>query len=120
MNTKAIGDHGEDLAVKYLLAQGCRILDRNFRSKNGEIDIIAEDGAIIVFIEVKTRHGGGFGTPGEAVTLKKQQKIIRTAQFYLNGKKKADSFCRFDVLEVYYKTKEMYQIRWLKEAFEAE
>ena len=120
MNTKAIGDQGENLAVIYLLAQGCRILERNFRSRNGEIDIIAQQGAIILFIEVKTRRNRAFGTPGEAVTVKKQQKLIRTAQMYLNGKKKADSFCRFDVLEVYYQTEKQYQIEWLKNAFEAQ
>lgn len=110
---------GKIWLLKISFGAGVRILDRNFRSKNGEIDIIAEDGAIIVFIEVKTRHVGGFGTPGEAVTLKKQQKIIRTAQFYLVGKRR-QILTRFDVLEIYYKTKEMYRIRWLKKAFEAE
>ncbi|HET7802226.1 MAG TPA: YraN family protein [Humibacillus xanthopallidus] len=73
--TRALGDYGERLAARYLLAQGVQILDRNWRCVRGELDIVAREGADLVVCEVKTRSGEGFGAPFEAVTWRKQRRL---------------------------------------------
>ena len=90
MKNKIVGSCGEDAACEYLKAHGCEIVERNMRTRCGEIDIIARDGGCLVFVEVKTRGSDSFGTPAEAVTYYKRRNIIR-----------ADSDIRFDVVEVY-------------------
>ena len=80
---QALGRWGEDLAAAYLQQRGMVILERNFRGKRGEVDIIARDGKDLVFVEVKTRRGCSFGTPQEAVNWRKQQQIIHVAELYL-------------------------------------
>ncbi|MBX7149606.1 YraN family protein [bacterium] len=80
------GAKGESEAIKYLKSKGYKILEINYRTKAGEIDIIVEKGPDLHFVEVKTRRGAGFGHAVEAVTLFKQRKLIRAAQFYLQYK----------------------------------
>ena len=99
MNRRAIGDRGELAAREYLSNLGMEILDTNYHSPYGEIDIIARDGASIVFVEVKLRSTNRFGTPAEAVNRRKQQRIIRTALLYLQ-EKQSDAAVRFDVVEI--------------------
>ncbi|MPN49257.1 hypothetical protein SDC9_196872 [bioreactor metagenome] len=101
MNRIITGNMGEQAAAAFLQNTGYNILAQKFRSKMGEIDIIAEHRGVIVFVEVKTRRSILFGFPAEAVTYPKQQKIIKTALYYLNLIKKPNSSCRFDVLEIY-------------------
>lgn len=84
--TKAIGDEGEDLAAEYLVGQGYRIRDRNYRSLFGEVDIVAVDAGTIVFVEVKKKNTDRFGSPGEMITNNKIGKIKRTAEIYLREK----------------------------------
>ena len=96
----ALGRMGEDLAARYLERQGLRLLERGFRSRHGEIDIVAEDGEVLVFVEVKTRSGGAFGTPGEAVDRRKQARMARSAVSYLLSRARGERPCRFDVVEV--------------------
>lgn len=81
-NTRSFGTQGEDYAVKLLRAKGYKILTRNFRSKFGEIDIVAQEGDTLVFIEVKTRWSDKFGAPEEAVTSRKLFKIKKTAEYF--------------------------------------
>jgi len=88
--SKLIGDRGERAAVRFLRSQGYRILVRNWQNNIGEIDIIAQDGETLVFIEVKTRSSTDKGRPEEAVTPAKQKQLTRTALSYLK---------RFDLLE---------------------
>ena len=95
-----IGNYGEALAVKYLSDKGCKILARNFRSKMGEIDVIAEDGKYIVFVEVKYRTDNLYGEPFEAVTAAKRRKIRRTAELYLLKTGNINRDCRFDVIDI--------------------
>lgn len=106
-STKSIGDLGEDLAAEYLGAKGYRILDRNYRFSRQEIDIVCfqayEDytkGGDLVFVEVKTRRGLGFGKPEYAVDRPKQVAIFRTAEAYLHERKLEGSPCRFDVVAI--------------------
>jgi putative endonuclease len=91
---------GEAAAIQYLQAQGYRILERNYRCRFGEIDVIARDGAVLAFIEVKTRRSRAFGPPAMAVTLRKQRHIIKASQLYLARKGDEPEICRFDVVTI--------------------
>lgn len=82
MKKKNLGNLGEELAVKQLKNNGYRILEQNFRSKFGEIDIIAQEGGDLVFVEVKTRWSKSFGPPEEAITPWKIRRIIKAGQYY--------------------------------------
>lgn len=78
----ALGKYGEELAAQHLQKQGYKILARNFQKRYGEIDIVAQEGNTLVFVEVKTRIGDKFGPPEEAITPWKLQALIRSAQYY--------------------------------------
>ncbi len=95
-----LGKSGEKTVARYLETKGYKILAKNYRCKLGEVDIIARDGQVLVFIEVKTRSGLGYGSPAAAVDRRKQQQISRTAQYYLAEQKLFDSPARFDVVSV--------------------
>lgn len=97
---KIEGDVGEISAVDFLKKKGYRILICNYKTKFGEIDIIAQDKHVIVFVEVKRRSTLAYGRPIEAVDFKKQQKIRKVAEFYLMIKKNPYADCRFDVIEI--------------------
>jgi putative endonuclease len=95
----SLGQWGEKLALDFFKKQGMKILGTNFRCPAGEIDIIARSGRQIVFVEVKTRSSGVFGTPQEAVNKRKQQQILRVAQWYLE-QNPLNLQPRFDVLAI--------------------
>ncbi len=98
---QGLGRWGEERAVEFLKAEGYRILERNYRNKIGEIDIVASDGKDICFIEVKTRRSLVYGQPYEAVTCHKQMKIARVAFVYLKHRCGAvDVNARFDVISI--------------------
>ena len=97
---KKIGTIGEDVAIQFLVKNGYEILTRNYYYNHGEIDVVAKDGTVLVFVEVKTRRSKIFGAPEEAVTPKKQELIRRTAEGYVLEKGITDSECRFDVVAV--------------------
>ena len=102
-STRKLGLYGEDLACKYLQAKGYVILERNFRCRRfGEIDIVASKAGVLSFIEVKTRRYSRYGKPAEAVTLAKQGKIYRVAQYYLQMRGLASRIpvLSFDVVEI--------------------
>ena len=102
MNNKILGQLGEDITSKYLQERGYKILERNFRNKLGEIDLIAQDGKMICFIEVKTRKSLTYGAPFEAVHSTKQVKMVRMALSYLKYKfRTIDVLSRFDVISIY-------------------
>jgi putative endonuclease len=96
----AVGKAGEDVAVQYLCQQGYQILERNYRCRLGEIDLIARDGKTLAFIEVKTRRSQRFGPAAAAVTLEKQRHLIKASQVYLMQKREAHALCRFDVVTI--------------------
>lgn len=101
MNKRQLGSRYEDMAAAYLIKRGFSIVDRNYRSRQGEIDIIAREGGYIVFIEVKFRKDGKKGAPEEAVDWKKQEKIRNTARYYLYSHGYGDNTpCRFDVISI--------------------
>jgi len=98
--TRELGLLAEDLAEAYFLERGYRLVDRNFRSGPGEIDLINEKDGYLVFVEVKARRSRKFGLPQEAVTNAKQQTIRRVAEAYLLKNKKTGMPVRFDVLAI--------------------
>jgi len=99
-NKRLKGNLGEDLAVRYLQKHGYKILDRNFHCRFGEIDIIAQDGQTLVFVEVKTRWSKKFGEPQEAVTFRKLKSIIKTGQYFKLLHPKLPEDLRIDVVAI--------------------
>ena len=113
----AIGRQGEQHAAKYLKKQGLRILQRNYRIAAGEIDIVAEDGQTLVFVEVKTSSGSAFGSPESWVTPRKRAQVARIAAAYLQEHAIDDQDCRFDVVGIQMYDAAKPVIRHLKNAF---
>jgi putative endonuclease len=95
-----LGAFGERLAAAHLEAKGYRIRDRNFRCREGEIDIVAEDGDCLVFVEVRTRRGDAFGTPAESVTAAKERRLLTVAKAYLQQHNDIPPNQRIDVVAV--------------------
>jgi len=108
---------GESLAIDYLRKNGCRIIKRNYRFEHGEVDIIAEDGDVLVFIEVKTFRSKVYGEPEDAVTIRKREKIRKTAEAYLFENAIEDKECRFDVIAIDLEKENSPVIRHIKDAF---
>lgn len=99
LHSKNLGRIGEEASVQKLVAEGYRILDRNYACRSGEIDIIAEHDGHICFIEVKTRSPRSWNSPESAVTPEKQNRIIRAANFYMAGFR-VPSPARYDIISV--------------------
>ena len=110
------GTAGEAAAAKYLKKKGYKILEKNFRKTYGEIDIIAQMGENIAFVEVKTRKSDLFGTPAEFVTVKKQKRIIKAAYTYIQ-QHDLDAEFTFDIVEVYTEGRKIKDINHIKNAF---
>ena len=120
MNQREVGTRQESRAAEYLESLGYHILERNFRCRFGEIDLIAWDGDILCFVEVKTRTNLQMGLPREYVTPAKQRRIKKTALFYLAAHD-LDCPARFDVAEVYAEKpgdKNGVRIEYLEDAFQ--
>jgi putative endonuclease len=99
-DSRTLGPLGENAAAAYLRNKGYRILERNYRFRRNEIDIIALERSTLCFIEVKTRSSGEKGDPLEAVTIQKQKEIIKAAKAYLALTGNMERECRFDVVAV--------------------
>ncbi|MBU0672606.1 MAG: YraN family protein [Candidatus Margulisbacteria bacterium] len=112
------GVEGEEIAEKYLRQLGYQILDNNFHSQQGEVDIIAKDHEILVFIEVKNYSFRSYGSPLSAVRKSKRDSIIHAARTYLLKKKIKDINCRFDVLTIYRRPNGAKVIDLYKNAFQ--
>jgi putative endonuclease len=112
----ALGSGGERAAADFLRERGYHVLERNFRCRGGEIDLIALDGGVLVFVEVKVRRTLSRGAPIEAVTLAKQSRVRRAAQEYLTFCGRVFRRIRFDVICVM-KTTKTTDITHLKAAF---
>lgn len=97
---KLLGRTGEKIAIEFLKKRGYNIIEKNYKTRIGEIDIIATDKDAIVFVEVKTRKSDAFGHGAEAVDNRKQEKYFKVAAEYLQKNDKADVPCRFDVIEL--------------------
>lgn len=98
--SQVFGQKGEILAAKYLKKHGYKIIERNYKCKIGEVDIIAKHNGVLVFVEVKSRNSMQFGRPAEAVDEYKQRKLAQLATYYINLHKLYDVYARFDIIEV--------------------
>ena len=120
MSNRTFGSYGEFLARQYLKTLGYRILEENFRNKLGEIDLIAQDGQTICFVEVKTRQSLGTGQPYEAVTPWKIRKLSRMATSYLKYKYHSLEIpARFDVISIVQGKEIPPEIKHIKNAFDS-
>jgi len=115
---QATGENAEKQACDYLRQQGLELLERNYRCRQGEIDLIMRDGAYTVFVEVRYRRNTGFGSGAETVDSRKQQKLITTASLYLQQHRRlAQQPARFDVVSMSQQT-DIAQIEWIRDAFQ--
>lgn len=112
------GLSGEAMALKHLKQKGYKVVEKNFRCKFGEIDIIAYDGPCLVFIEVKTRSSDNFGPPAASVNLRKQQQICKATHIYITDKKLTDCEIRFDVVTLLIESNRPPEIEIIANAFE--
>jgi putative endonuclease len=117
--TVALGISGENLACDALSRQGYAILARRYRTRIGEIDIVAMDGPTLVFVEVKTRTSDDYGVPAEAVTWRKQRRIVTMARWYLSERRLHGCLCRFDVVTVLCRRGLLPVVEVVKDAFMA-
>ncbi|MES2764459.1 MAG: YraN family protein [Bacteroidota bacterium] len=116
-NNRASGTNAESIAEEFLKTKGMKTVQKNFHfGRNGEIDLVMNDGETLVFVEVKARSSDAFGTPESAVTFKKQQTMRTTAQGYLYVKNIQNRECRFDVVAIVFKNGEP-EIRHIPNAF---
>ena len=111
--TTTRGREAEALAARHLECCGLRVIERNFRIRGGEIDLICRDGKTLVFVEVRLRSRTDFGGAGASITVSKQRRIILAAQHYLLGK--ADCDCRFDCILL--DALDISRLEWIKNAF---
>jgi len=111
------GQSGEELAAGHLAERGVAILDRNVRFRDGEIDLVAEDGPVLVFVEVRRRTGAGHGTAAESITARKRARVIRAARRWLSRRPRAAGRdVRFDVVTV---DGDPPVVEWIRGAFDA-
>lgn len=116
MSRKRTGDRGEEAALRYLLREGYTLVERNYRTRFGEVDLILRDGDTLVFVEVKLRRNAAFGSPLEAVTARKQQTIRALAEGYIAEKDLDSQEVRFDVVGLLAGTGSI-EIEHLRDAF---
>ena len=119
MNSIAKGSRYEREAEQFLCRHGMKLVTRNFRCRLGEIDLIMEDGATLVFVEVRYRQSSRFGSPLESVTDRKRARIVKAAEWFLGSEAAhRDRPCRFDAIGITGGT-DADRIDWIKDAFSA-
>ena len=112
MNERGVA--AEAHAAAFLLSKGLTIVERNYRSRHGEIDLIARDGEVLVFVEVRSRKSNDYGGAAASIIGAKQRKLTRTALAYLGGLKRTPP-CRFDAVLL---TADLASVEWIKDAFQ--
>lgn len=115
-DTKIIGSWGESVAVQFLEKNKYEILTRNFKCRQGEIDIIAKNKEYLIFVEVKTRSNIFYGIPSQAVNEKKKKNIYKATKYFLHVNKLEEHYIRFDVIEVYI-VKDKFEINHIKQVW---
>ncbi len=115
---QAIGEQTEQLACQHLQRHGLRLIDKNYRCRLGEIDLIMQDVDSLVFVEVRYRRSAYFGSAEATVDLRKQKKLVKTAMYYLMWHKVSERTpCRFDVVAINSCVGCVSEISWIKDAF---
>ncbi len=117
MESYKLGKWGENRAEKFLQQEGYQILDRNFRSSQGEIDLVAKDLETLVFVEVKNYSYRSFGQPLNAISQHKKKSLVHAAKFYLLKNNISNAYCRFDVLTFFWQEWGGCVIDHIKNAF---
>ena len=113
-NNISFGSYGEKIASQYLTTKGYDILERNFKKRYGDIDIIAKENEVLVFIEVKTRRNLSFGYPEESITPRKVRSIEKYAEYYLNKSNHSYSAIRIDMVSILFVGKDRFKIKLYK------
>ncbi len=116
---KKLGNRGEKIAAKFLRKQSYQIIEKNYHSRLGEIDIVAKEDESIVFVEVKTRCSTYFGLPEEALSYDKRRRLSKLALGYLAHRRIKDTNCRFDVVSILMDNNRVNHIKLIKNAFPA-
>lgn len=114
-----LGEQGELAAVSFLQERGLKILQRNFRIRGGEIDIIAEDQGTLCFVEVKTRRSGRYGGAQESVSWFKKNRLIKAGLYYLSLQDQPDRDARFDLIAITFRNASP-QITWIRNIWDVE
>lgn len=120
INQNNAGLEAEKLAATFLTNNGLKLVTQNYHCRYGEIDLVMKEAVTLVFVEVRLRSNSQFGTAGASITVKKQQKLIATAQHFLqnhDSAKHRDSACRFDAILM--NKADLNSIEWLRNAFDA-
>ncbi len=112
LTTVQIGAHAESLATRVLLDRGYRIVECNYRIKAGELDVIARDGDVLVFVEVRSRADGDHGDASEMIHRNKRRQVSRVAAHYLEARRPEFEECRFDVVAITGDRVELFQDAW--------
>jgi putative endonuclease len=115
-----LGRDGEAIAAGHLERKGLRILERGFRTRTGEIDLVAAEGDLLVFVEVKARSGLGCGRPADAVDARKRGRILRAAHLWLARHGMVEAPCRFDVVEILAEDGSPALVHHIPDAFQAD
>lgn len=121
LNLNNAGIAAEQLAATFLAEKGLKLLAKNYHCRFGEIDLVMQDGKTLVFVEVKLRTSNQFGGAAASITPQKQQKMILTAQHYLQTQKMGDVACRFDAIlmqSAHLTATDLQHIEWIRNAFE--
>jgi putative endonuclease len=121
LNINNAGIAAEQLAATFLMQHGLKLITQNYHCRFGEIDLVMQDGKTLVFVEVKLRSSNQFGGAAASITPQKQQKMIFTAQHYLQTQKLGDVPCRFDVILMQsadLAATDLKHIEWIRNAFE--
>ena len=119
LERQRLGQLGERAAARFLKKKGYHILEKNYRVRSGEVDIVAREKGSIVFVEVKTRSSAEFGLPEESLSSRKKVHLTKTALSYLAHHSIRDRDCRFDVVAVIMKGGRVEEIRLIRNAFES-
>ncbi|MCB1762266.1 MAG: YraN family protein [Gammaproteobacteria bacterium] len=116
-NNQARGERGEVLALKYLQHRGLTMVEQNFRSRRGEIDLVMLDVDQLVFVEVRLRNNALFGSAAESITRQKQLRVIQAAHYFLQSRSCWEGHaCRFDVVAI--SEQPQPRIEWIRDAFQ--
>ncbi len=118
VSSQSFGQQSEQLAERYLQRRGYTIMHRNYRVTQGEIDLVAQDGDTVVFVEVKARRNSSFGSPVLAVDARKQQRLTKAARHYLHRFHLGNRSCRFDVVSITQDASHDPNIELIQNAFE--
>ena len=112
------GQASELKACRYLEQQGLVLIERNYRCRMGELDLIMRDHEHLVFVEVRSRNNPNYGNPAETVTKRKQNRLLRAAAYYLQ-RQRLNLPCRFDIVAISSVNSEKECLQWIKDAFQA-